>query len=65
MPSGRTMKAEGKLKATVFWIIPLLLGFSNNKVASLKTDKINGKFYMLHVTPFIGVALIIPKFLLK
>ena len=59
------MKAEGKLKAKVFWIIPLILGFSNNKVANLVTDKTNGKFFMLHITPFLGVALIIPKFLLK
>jgi len=51
---------------TKFFGIPLVLFISRSYVYNL-CDENNpaGKVYTLHITPFIGIGLIIPKYLLR
>ncbi len=62
--------AEGTLQTTFYHIIPFLIFISSSRITNGKNvetaDKeiATGKVLSLHITPFISIGIVIPRFLL-
>ena len=61
---------EGTLQTTFTQIIPYLLYYSSSRITNgnivneANKEQASGKVFSLHITPFISIGLVIPRFLL-